>query len=358
MKTESITAFEAVFGKDYERNESVKNNGYAIVEPELVIFDRDALKVAPRKLYRFDTDGKRWYYEFLDSMNTVPMFYCGVTSSIASLDLLPSSEGLYFYYNKFSSMEAAKQDMQRKADYGSFIHVLISRFIKLRTLEFADMDDLVALYKAHYDLDYSNRHWADRAIKDLIAVKNWMDDYEVKPLATELVLPGKDGYATAVDLICEMTLGSGQNCKVLKTDIKNGTMQTVRAAIDFKTGDGFYETHEMQMEAVRRVVNENLPELKVTKMFNVSPKGITDLKCEMKDQTDKVTHTALVNDAPITYFDLYWEIFKMRNPNFNNPRHINIFKGSVSLDAPASETVQHISLNPYNLVIEKHRRDQ
>jgi predicted fused transcriptional regulator/phosphomethylpyrimidine kinase len=54
MKTESISAFEAVFGKDYERSESIKDKGYAIVEPELVIFDRNALKVAPRKLYRFD----------------------------------------------------------------------------------------------------------------------------------------------------------------------------------------------------------------------------------------------------------------------------------------------------------------
>jgi hypothetical protein len=358
MKTESISAFEAVFGKDYERSESIKDKGYAIVEPELVIFDRNALKVAPRKLYRFDTEGKRWYYEFLDGMNTVPQFYCGVTSSIASLDLLPTTKQMKEFYNKFPSMEALNQYVDRKGDYGSFIHILISRFVKLRELELGSIADMAAIYRGNYDLDYDNRWWADRAIKDLIAVKNWMEEYEVVPLATELVLPGKDGYATAVDLICEMTVGTGQNMKVLQRDIKDGTMQRVRAAIDWKSGDGFYETHAMQMEAVLRVVNENLPDLKVTKVFNVSPKGLTDLKCEMKDQTGKVTQTAMVNGEPISYFDLYWEIFKLRNPNYNNPKRITVFKGSVSLDAPSAETVQTLLLNPHDIVIEKHRRDQ
>jgi hypothetical protein len=180
-----------------------------------------------------------------------------------------------------------------------------------------------------------------------------MKEHEVRPIAIELVLTSKMGFASAIDLVCEMTIGTSANGKILKKDINNGTCQRVTAIVDWKSGNGFYESHAFQLEAYKKLVDEHFPDLNIEKLYNLSPKA-DSLKCEMKDQTNVAGQKIILPDGTeTTLFDAYWSIFKAKHPNFNEPRDIEDISGHVSLDY--KNPYQIGGTNPNELVVQKHR---
>ena len=232
MKT--LSAFDELFGEDIRVKTEIAEQGYAITEAPLWIFDEAALKAPPRQLYRFETSKYRYYYYFEDEEMTEPRFLISVTSSIASLELLPTSKQLIEWYASFPSMKEAYQQLQRLADYGSFSHVLYAKFWRDGGVSLDHMPYLVREYKIEAQLDYDNRHWIQKANRDLIALDNWAKLHNVQPLAIEIGLAGRDGYATFVDFVCKIDIGTGANGKILKKDLKDGTIETVTSVVDWK----------------------------------------------------------------------------------------------------------------------------
>ena len=339
--------------------DEVEKQGYALSDLPLWIFDADALKVQPKPLWRIDLANKRYYYTFIDKLRTVPKFFISVTSSIASLGLLPTNFGLIEWWAQFPTIDVAKKEMNKLADYGTFDHVLIGQFMKNGTLDLEIIPDLVYEYSKKNYLDYDNRFWTKYCRRDLIALDKWVKEHEVRPIAIELMLCGKDGYATMVDFICEMTIGSGSNGKILKKDLNEGTCRRVHAIIDWKSmmsftkHKSFHKTNEFQLEACRRLVAENFPQLPIEKLYNVSFEGsIGTAEVVMKEQTDKALKLVKIGETFSTEFDLYWEIFKVNNPDYNQPFDFDEVKGFVHL------TKEAYAINPRNIseiVIEKHR---
>ncbi len=361
IETTEQSAFDFLFGEEIRVKDEVERQGYAITEPMLWIFDKNALKVQPRKLYRIDIAGKRYYYTFIDKLFTVPKFFISVTSSIASLNLLPTTFGLIEWYNQFPTMDIAKVELQKLADYGTFDHVVIGQFAKTKMLDLESIPDLVFEYKKKNYLEYDNRFWTKFVQRDLIALDKWFKEHEVRPIAIELMLCGKDGYATMVDFICEMTVGTGRNGTITAKDRKDGSCERVWAIVDWKSmmsftkHKSFYKTNEFQLEACRRLVVENFPELKIDRLFNISFQGsIRSAEVVMKEQTDKALKLIeLPNGSFSTEFDLYWEIFKCNNPDYNNPHDFDEVKGYVHLEKDA------YLINPRNIkeiVVQKHRK--
>lgn len=358
--TPGKSAFDVLFGEEIRIERDIARDGYAISELPLWMFDESALKTQPRPLYRIDLGHKRYYYDFLDKMRTIARFYISVTSSIASLDLLPTSQQLIEWYSQFSSMEEAKKEMNRKADYGTFDHTTIGMYWRAGEFDLESIPELALQYKMTNNLDYDNRFWTRFAQRDLIALDAWRREHEVTPRAIELVLAGKEGFATAVDFICDMNIGTGANGKITAKDRKEGTIERITAIIDWKSllsttaKKTFFKTHEFQLEACKRLVEQNLPELRIDKLYNVSFEGtIRTASVTMKDQTDKANKIINAGGLEMTEFDYYWEIYKANHPNFNKPFDFDMVKGHVSGKEKAySITTKNIK----DIVIERHRR--
>lgn len=356
--------------KEFEHEAEIAKNGWAVAKSTPMIFDEMAFKVAPRQVWRFDSKYGRYYYEFLDELKTMPRFAVDVTSSVASFKVLPMPEQLVEWNRKFRTKDEAQAEMKKAADYGTFIHILNQNFFINNTLNLETIPDLVKIFKEKAMLNYDNSFWADRAIKDLVAMRNWAKEFQFKPIAVELMLIGSEGYGTAVDAIGYVTIGTGANGKVLKKDIKDGTIQEVLAIFDWKTSKGFYKSHEIQLEACKRLVEENFPEFndKIVKLYNVSPKGEKNLTCDMKDQTYAMKSISLEHlqenseglYEPVTTrfseFDVYLAQYKASNPNFNKPRDIELIRGNITFNG--DNELEIYSESPERIVIEKNKVNQ
>lgn len=354
-----MSAYEFLFGNEQRVKSEVEKSGYAISDLPLWIFDKDALKVQPKTLWLLSLADKRYYYTFIDRLKTHPKFYISVTSSIAGLKLLPTERGLIEWYNKFPTMDIAKKELNKLSDYGTFDHIIIANYWKEGWFAFDLIPYLVDEYKIKNHLDYDNRFWTKYVKRDLIAIDKWQKVHEVRPIAVELMLCGKEGYATMVDFICEMTIGTGANGQILKKDLKEGTCERVNAIIDWKSmlsftkEKSFHKTNEFQLEACRRLVKENFPELRIDKLYNISFEGsVKTAEVVMKDQTGRAIKPIKMGDFETSEFDLYWEIFKCNNPDYNHPHDFDEVKGVVRFKDIAYE------INPHSIeeiVVNKHR---
>jgi hypothetical protein len=125
-----------------------------------------------------------------------------------------------------------------------------------------------------------------------------MIDTNCKPLAIELCLWHPDGYAGAIDIVCELdveekgffgeTYASGVNKGQPKESKRT---VRVRAIVDIKSGrKGFYESSEIQLHAYKAMMAYHFPEeeMIISKLFNWSPKDFRGAvpSYNLKDQTD------------------------------------------------------------------------
>lgn len=357
------TDINRLFADDAVAQKNINEVGYNITNKPWMFFDKDALRVQPDTVYRLDSRNFRYYYRFLDSFKTSVAFYVSVTSSIASNKILPTSPYLTEWYQGFKSMDEAHKEMSRLADYGKFAHIVYADFMINKELEFDSLPYLAKNYKEINRLEYDNSNWVKHIERDILALHNWANEHEIKPMAIELMLTSREGFATAVDLVCEMTIGSGQNGKVLKNDYRDGKTQRVTAVIDWKSNfsltkhKSFYQSNEMQLEASKRLVEENFPMFDIDRTFNVSFEGgISTAKAVMKDQTDRVNQPILIGKSSVTEFDLYWELYKAKYPLYRTPPRIQRPAGKASIGDVDSCNIESIS--PEELVIAKHREKE
>lgn len=258
-----------------------------------IFFDADALVEAPEKIYRLQGSSHRYYYKFDE--NGVPDFFTSVTTMIKQT--MPTSPHLIKWIADMGYDES-KAFAAERADYGTFMHTEIAELLISRKY---DTEKLKSRLKAYIDKeklpnDFINH--ADELKKDILAFAQFMIDYNVKPLAIEIVLSHPtDGYAGAVDLIATIS-GEilGDWGEVYKTGAKVGQprktkkfVEDVRVLIDFKSGrKGFYEEHEVQLQAYNEMWDAHFPDMPIEKRFNWSPKDWRGSKptYNLKDQTD------------------------------------------------------------------------
>jgi len=145
--------------------------------------------------------------------------------------------------------------------------------------------------------------WLHDIKRDVLAFAQFLIDYEVKPLAIEIVIASREyGYAGAIDLVCEMWVdvkgffGETYKSGDKKGQPKESTMKKRMVCIvDFKSGrKGFYEAHEIQLHAYKKAFNENFPKIQIDKLFNFAPaEWVNAPSYKLKDQTDSVNAAKL-----------------------------------------------------------------
>lgn len=230
-------------------------------------------------VYRVSTSNGRLYYRFEKKR---PKFFISLTTMIKAT--MPTSEFLIKWMCGLGYDEAKKYAKER-ADYGTAMHIEIGNFIKYKTIDFKRIEENYPNY--HQDLK-----------SDLLAFAKFIKDYKVTPLAVEIVLTSKKGYATCIDFVCKMTIeekaDSGEVYKSgpRKGEKKEGDIKVEReitGLINFKSGrKGFHEDNEIQLQFEKMLFEENYP-IKVDRIYNWSPKEwTTEPNYNLKDQTESV----------------------------------------------------------------------
>lgn len=262
---------------------------------QLEIFDvlpdflHDSLQRPEYRLQRIDSKGYRYYAIPQDDDNY--RFFISVTSLIQATT--PTSPYLIKW---MAETPNHKEYAKERADYGTLMHILFKWFMMEGAIDLDSIDQRLNEEAAEEDITI-RESWYKDLKSDLLAFAAFCYDYRVEPLGIEVPLVSpQDGYGGTVDLICKLYVDvKGFYGEILKSGPNKGnpkeTKQTFcyTAIVDFKSGrKGFYEAHEIQLEACRRLVQENF-KIDVDKLYNFSPKDWrTAPDYDLKDQTYSV----------------------------------------------------------------------
>ena len=225
--------------------------GITIEQLSAMYFDANTLKIQPDPVYRLDLSGQRYYYRF---ENDEPVFYQSVTTFLHNS--MPTSQYL-IEWKASMSKEESTAIAEESSNYGTFLHSQCASLLMNGTYSLDKMDEELKAYILKNNITQT-RSWIDDLKKDMLAFGQFIIDYNVKPIAIEVILWHPDGYAGAIDLVCEMTFNKTR----------------VYAIVDIKSGrKGFYASHEAQLHAYKIMWNLHYPEIPVNKVFNWSPKS-------------------------------------------------------------------------------------
>jgi len=253
----------------------------------------------PDPLFRYDDAGERYYGRVIDGDVT---WYPSVTKIIKATS--PTPAGLMQWYAKHGFEEANKL-RDDAAERGTEMHVLFERYM---SGQYVDMSSLSEFHA-----------------KALMSFDQWCKDYEVQPLAVEVLLYSDlHGYAGTADLVCK---------------IKNDEY----VLVDFKSGSSVYADYAVQLEMYKAAWNEialenDMPV--ITSIYNWLPKdwrkGPT---YTFKDQTHEVDPHEIEHRC-----NLY------QVTNKTKPRTRTIYGGTL----PGEATIEII--DPDQIILDAHAR--
>lgn len=312
--------------------------GLTSEEMRSVFFDETALAESPIKVYRLQGTKQRLYYTFENPDE--PTFYTSVTTLIKWT--MPTSPFLIKWIADMGYDES-KVYAQERADYGTFMHKEIAVLLISRKYNTESLADELKSYIEAEKLPTDFINHGDELKKDILSFAQFMIECNVKPIAVEIVVPHPDGYAGAIDLVCEMTLEiSDYWGEHYKTGMNAGkpkkTKQaiTFTAIVDFKSGKkGFFEEHEIQLQAYKNMWDHNFPGRKIDRLFNWSPKnwrGQTPTY-NLKDQTEARSREKFRHLVELS-----------RIETERREKVITIVSGVIDVDKGLSENIFEMSL--------------
>lgn len=321
-----------------------------LMEPEYI--NDGWLIEQPQKVYRVDNRGKRYYYVYAD--DGLPTFHMSVTSFIKSA--LPTSPQLIDWIVSMGK-DAAHAYMMERAHFGTFMHIECAELLKGRTYDLDALGAKLEQYMVKHDLSRDFKKHEDELRKSILAFAQFMIDYNVVPIAIEIILAHrKYRIAGAIDVILEMDhevykdMGSVYKTGPRKGQVKmEKVKERIRAVLDLKSGKNFYESHAIQLGVYMDMWNSWFPDLQVSKAFNWAPsdwRGTTPTY-KLKDQTDsaaidKIPHLvsiASVNEkmtsSYVTLMSGVIDIDRGVHANIESVDMINLVKRKKTDDAQA-----------------------
>ncbi len=262
-----------------------------------VYFD-EALIESTQKLKRVKVGGNDRYY-YIEHEDGTKTFFTGVTT--ASKLGIPTSPHLIDWMIQQGSRANAEREAAIRANFGTCMHrILLELYLIGGKLKMEDVDNMVrgAAYEAALKQeDYDT--WVREIRRDLLAFAQFVEDYKVRPIAVEYPIANAElGLGGTIDLPCYLTISEkGYWGEVYKSgDRKGEPKETSRereiiAIVDLKSSlkGNFYEEHEFQLHAYRRMWNSNHPNLPIERVYDWSPKEWkTTPSYTFTDQTDSI----------------------------------------------------------------------
>jgi hypothetical protein len=260
-----------------------------------MFFDELALVTQPTPLYRMTGKSSgRYYYRFNESGE--PEFFISVTTMIRQT--MPTSPVLIKWIADKGHDEAEQYKFERAA-FGTMMHMCFQQLLITREFDFESLLDFMRGYMTREGVSFAFLdEWHDDMQRHILGFAQFIIDYNVRPILIEGMLAHPDGYAGAVDLVCQMDVEEkGFFGEILKSGPNKGQpketkmVRTIFAIVDFKSGmKGFFPEHEVQLKAYEKLIQHNFPHLtgKHFKLFNYAPSqwhGVTP-GYKLKDQTE------------------------------------------------------------------------
>lgn len=247
-------------------------------------FDEKSFRLPPYKVGRVtinDLDGRCYIKILEDGLEDPFRLYTSLTTAINASNRMPP-QLLEWYYKH--GLKEAKRLLSVAQHYGTLMHITFGEFLRVGSHALNEIDVFVDNYlESHNFYERECDNWKEDLKYDLLAFVQFCYDYQVQPLAVELVLVGNCGIGTAIDLVCKMVIEiEGYFGEVYKTDCKGGKKgdpkmskaeKTITALINFKSGKhGFYRENGIQCIIEQMLFEENFPDVKIEGVFNWAPK--------------------------------------------------------------------------------------
>jgi len=317
------------------KNEIDIGQDLTIEELRSLYFDEDALRLPPVKLFRMDSYNKRIYYT---SSEGVHEFFPGVTGFLSKV--LPTAPELIAW--KVQMGEGADDYVKERATYGSLMHGQFAPLLINRKYDLDPIHEIIHEYCKEDEMIVDEIAWTRELKKDIIALANWINEFQVKPLLIEAPLCSrKYGVATLVDFFGKMILPEkGFWGEEYKSGSRKGqpkeTMKDCEVYVfaDFKSRKKAYvtETDELQLAFGAEMIKENFPEFK--------DKDIRLYSWHPKDwKTVPGSHfTQHTNKHSEREMELYSELYHLKNDVSRYTRMS--FKGVVEVGKDLSENYE------------------
>lgn len=261
-----------------------------ICKPQFV--NTDKIVSQPRPLFRTTGSGGRYYYN-VNPDGSVHR-YTSVTTIINQV--FPKSEILIKWIAEHG-LRQAEFLRDKAAHYGTLMHICLSQYLMDGFFEFETLPARIQTYVWDNNIDFDTSIWRYNLERDILCFDLFCFDYQVKPLAIAIMLSSDElGIAGEIDFVLQLTMGTGVNGKVKKSDIKYDDLnnliidkrRVVNGIIDFKSGrHGFFKQNEAQLKFYEKLWNANFPYIPVTHVFNWSPDNWSNIPSyNFKDQSN------------------------------------------------------------------------
>ena len=265
----------------------------SVEEIKADFIDKDYIVEPTYKMSRVDVHGHRHYIKEEDGVLTQAPAYSTIYQATAK-----TSYYIIQWMLKHGKEKAAWL-VDNAANYGTFFHVLCGMYLMKQAIP---LSKGLLMFQMQQFFEDENLNFGECAKwmqeekrdlrKDIFGFATFCKDYIVNPIAIEYPMMDEEGqYACTADIICKMEY---------KKEI-------VTALIDIKSGrKGFYESHEIQLEAQRRVWDYEHPELTIDKMFNL---GCHDFRIPLSPKVTPYKLENQTNSTNLYKWDLYLQLW-------------------------------------------------
>lgn len=295
-------------------------NGIEQLFPLYVASDFSALagRIIQQKCFRVEIGAGRHYRnEAGDTFKSITTFLDAVMPPNYFLKTWRESK-----IEELGSVEAATEFVQSTADFGTGLHIAVADYCRNGRVDWLEFGDWVFDYLTQMNLGTHTLHAAaEELTRDFAGIMQFLHDYEVRILAVEIPVFSAHGYATLIDLVCEMNA----KCYTEKTPPEK--RHRIVAGINLKSGKkGFFESHLFQLIGERRAFNETYAATigwEMVEVFNLAPTNWrTAPDYKLKRQTEDILVKNL--DAQ---FDSFLVTAKLRGILGKPSKQFTIFEG-------------------------------
>lgn len=235
---------------------------------------------------RYDDSKSHRFYYFMDG--GIRKSGAGITTWLDKV--MPESDFLTEWKLKFSN--DWRHVLNLTANYGTMLHACFAHIIINREQPPQEMID-VAIDHIRGLQKYSPKISTNMIYKDLICFKRFQEEFNVKPILVEALLPVSyrdKYYCLTLDLLCEIDYVEKERVEVedgvyvrgakrgqpkFKTEVRE-TVKKIYAIVDFKSNafqkdqKTFFDAHKYQLVGGAKAVEQNFG-IVVDKVFNWSP---------------------------------------------------------------------------------------
>lgn len=217
------------------------------------------------QVYRLENQSQRFYY-------TLDPIRIGTSITTWLKRVMPSPFFLEKWYRE-NTPEYLEAKLKYSSHYGTFQHVNTALLLTNGSVDLDKLKEGAEIYfdvngLEPYDIELGTpEEWAERAVNDTLCVLSFIQEKEFKAIAVEWI-----GFHEATK---QIPINFG--CAIDLVGTMKYRNKDIYVIIDLKTG-GLYDEQGYQMLGNQACWNQHNPDIKIERLYNLSPKQATSVK--------------------------------------------------------------------------------